>query len=647
MAFKDPDNPDPKLIAHLVAIYEDSARRMREQVISPKGRTDSAKSFNQQRAAALNAQVQAEVDRLKKLATQWTAQATQQSITTGVKQADSQAKDFNFHPIKSMAIVNTGAVEVLAKDTLRDLHGAADSMGKNAGITLRRMAATGVTNEEVNKILSGGIIEGKPDQAIRQLKEALQKVHGNKVTITDKNGDPMDFDTGYYAKMVAHTKMRQATCTARHDRLAQHGIDLVIVVGRRSDNFCTEYLNKVFSISGKSDTYPPLSSLPGGGPPFHPNCSKSTAPFIEDLATPQELEIAAPDKSLNDALKTKNITTLQKRFKNSNGPQAAEQRQRELADAIRARAQKNGYTPPTYGDPRKATPARAKVTDTGPTKAATTTRRTSTPPKVATPPTVIKAKPGPVGEMIPPATNQTAGEKASQKTNELKQKLAETQKKKLASKQTLAEIHKQLAELQAKLDRTNAAKDAPVTVGITSSNGGVTNVTGVADEKIRSNVVQGLLVATDQLKLNQIPSVVRDAPELFKGTLAKDSPAAFLIRTGEIIINPNCDYWKDPKARMDKAFKEKWASSDNVHHAVIHEVGHWAHRESVGEEQFRKLDKSRLTKSQVELIQGEVSRYGATKRTEFVAEVFAGKVAGRKFSDEVMKLYQKFGGPKL
>jgi hypothetical protein len=73
------------------------------------------------------------------------------------------------------------------------------------------------------------------------------------------------------------------------------GLDLVRIVGRISDNFCTAWLGQVFSLSGRHPTYPALAALPGGGPPFHPNCSKSSAPFIEDLADATDERVAAGD----------------------------------------------------------------------------------------------------------------------------------------------------------------------------------------------------------------------------------------------------------------------------------------------------------------------------------------------------------------
>ncbi|MCC6679877.1 MAG: hypothetical protein IT445_03145, partial [Phycisphaeraceae bacterium] len=295
----DVDQPDPRLVAELVKRYEASAARLREQVLNPPGNSSRSQQWNRTRAAQILAQVDREITRLKQQATQWTGPALEQSMRKGIATADRQARQAGVvndgSPLRgTFSIVDRGAAEVLARDTVGDLIKAADSMKKQAANVLHRMAAEGVSNADVNAILTGGIIEGKPLQAIRELREALRKVHGGKVTITDKNGDPMEFPVGYYAKLVAVTKTREATCKARHARLADRGIDLVKVIGRVSTNFCTAYLNKVFSISGTHKKYPSLDTLPGGGPPFHPQCSKSTAPFIEELADPEDLAAAAP-----------------------------------------------------------------------------------------------------------------------------------------------------------------------------------------------------------------------------------------------------------------------------------------------------------------------------------------------------------------
>lgn len=340
----DLDKPDPRLIAELVARYEASAQRLRDQIISPAGRTDKAREWNQARAAQVLAQVDAEIQRLKADATRWTGPALQRSMQRGVRVADQQARDAGVAGgdgdglSGSFALLNRDVAMILARDTVGDLHKAADSMQHQARTVLRRMAATGVSNADVNAILSGGAIEGQPTQAVRGLREALRKVYGKKVTIQDKNGDEVTFDAGYYASMVATTKMREATVRARHARLEDKGIDLVEVIGSTSANFCTAYVHKVYSIGGSHDRYPPLSDLPGGGPPFHPNCSKATAPFIESLADPEQVEAAQPDADTDKMHRVQDRTDLQRRFNALQLRQQAQARDQKINDAFAAKA---------------------------------------------------------------------------------------------------------------------------------------------------------------------------------------------------------------------------------------------------------------------------------------------------------------------
>jgi hypothetical protein len=147
------------------------------------------------------------------------------------------------------------------------------------------------------------------------LRDELRRVNkGNIVTITDRNGKPIHFTAQHYAGMVVRTKTREAVVTARNERFTQLGIDTVAIIGRLSDNFCTAFLGQVYSISGKHPKYPALSSLPGGGPPFHPNCSKGVRPFIEALATPGQTKAAEPSPAANRLI-GKTPAQAQKMFK--------------------------------------------------------------------------------------------------------------------------------------------------------------------------------------------------------------------------------------------------------------------------------------------------------------------------------------------
>ena len=44
---------------------------------------------------------------------------------------------------------------------------------------------------------------------------------------------------------------------------------------------------------------------------------------------------------------------------------------------------------------------------------------------------------------------------------------------------------------------------------------------------------------------------------------------------------------------------------------------------------------------------GKVSEYSKESPAEFVAEVFARRMQGKTFSDDIITLYKKYGGPVL
>lgn len=300
------DSGLPRRETALVARYFLSAQaRMKQMVFHPVGTTQSSQAFRQARAAEQIARVDTILRRLKIQTSAWVGKnapavfrdakkrADQQAIDAGVKM-DGRLFDGSFSQVDQRTIV------LFARDTLADLDKAAESMADRAASVLRQTAQVGLSEADINTVLAGGVIAGKPVETVRTLREALRQVHGDEIEIVGRSGTPMNFKVGYYAEMVARTKTRQATVIARHDRLAELGMDLVAIVGRISNNFCTAFLGQVFSLSGNHPKYPAFAELPGGGPPFHPNCSKSTRPFVEELAGRRQLDQA---EGLDDARK--------------------------------------------------------------------------------------------------------------------------------------------------------------------------------------------------------------------------------------------------------------------------------------------------------------------------------------------------------
>lgn len=93
---------------------------------------------------------------------------------------------------------------------------------------------------------------------------------------------------------------------------------------------------------------------------------------------------------------------------------------------------------------------------------------------------------------------------------------------------------------------------------------------------------------------------------------------------------------------------------------INHEIGHLEHLENVGIAEYRKLGagfrddmprkeaKAKFRKMEPAWEAAlKVSDYASSSPKEFVADTFACLKNGVKFDDDVMELYQKYGGPKI
>ncbi len=93
---------------------------------------------------------------------------------------------------------------------------------------------------------------------------------------------------------------------------------------------------------------------------------------------------------------------------------------------------------------------------------------------------------------------------------------------------------------------------------------------------------------------------------------------------------------------------------------INHEIGHKAHCDKIGPRKYIDLNADfRQCKTREEVkakfreiepcweVALKVSDYASSRPVEFVAETFACLQNGVKFDDDVMELYEKYGGPKI
>ena len=86
-------------------------------------------------------------------------------------------------------------------------------------------------------------------------------------------------------------------------------------------------------------------------------------------------------------------------------------------------------------------------------------------------------------------------------------------------------------------------------------------------------------------------------------------------------------------------------STNHPFHVFFHELGHCAHHDRAGSmfDAYKNTD----FYGDKDAIAQEVSRYAVFNGVEFAAEVFAGLLTGKHYSDVVMRRYKAVNGPEV
>ena len=112
---------------------------------------------------------------------------------------------------------------------------------------------------------------------------------------------------------------------------------------------------------------------------------------------------------------------------------------------------------------------------------------------------------------------------------------------------------------------------------------------------------------------------------------AKTNPkfAAIGSPTNGVLVNPACPYWKDPEGQAKFNFEKGWLSTDHPLGVLIHEAAHTIYDPP-----------NTWMADQQKAVATKVSKYAAVNPKEFVSEVTAGLHTGKKYDEDVMRLYQ-------
>lgn len=148
-----------------------------------------------------------------------------------------------------------------------------------------------------------------------------------------------------------------------------------------------------------------------------------------------------------------------------------------------------------------------------------------------------------------------------------------------------------------------------------------------------------------QLAGYQLPKTILFVPQ---GALHGASGAAVIFRKplqaqAPILFPRKIEFLS--KQHIVEKYCSGHYSTDNISKHIFHEVGHWLHFqdkpdiqtcENIWKTADKKLIEQEVSKNALKLDDG----------TEFIAEVFAGLVDGKKYSEHTMDIYKKLKGPQ-
>jgi len=118
--------------------------------------------------------------------------------------------------------------------------------------------------------------------------------------------------------------------------------------------------------------------------------------------------------------------------------------------------------------------------------------------------------------------------------------------------------------------------------------------------------------------------------------------------TDQVLLNPR----QMNQEQLDD-LSENFSVGETVEDLVAHEAMHAAHVEALLEDEwsvdeiFDELLNKPLNESEKEIMERDVSTYGASNALEVVAEVGLAITMGKEVSDEALFIYEKYGGPEL
>lgn len=276
------DNLDPIPVtpgrAELVDIYMRALERLKS-ILTGEDMTLASKTY----AANQIREIQKHIKSLKRDHAEWAARYIKKAYEIGTYQDEKLLKRFLGNKYQSQfSMLHREAAHVAVIGAAQDFDTVADAL-ENTFVGYVQRAQVEGARRAIAQEIAGGIVEGAGRQTVSNRLLAVMKdnVNGGLITV-----GKVTMNARAYADLLARTLSRSARTDGTINRLNQNGLDLVIISNTGAVDFCIQYEDQIFSISGQSRRFPKLVARP----PYHPNCTHTLSAWIEEYAEDGEAE---------------------------------------------------------------------------------------------------------------------------------------------------------------------------------------------------------------------------------------------------------------------------------------------------------------------------------------------------------------------
>lgn len=262
-----------KQIEQLAFIY----RRAQKELVRKLQSIDIT-AFQRARSEALLAQINAQLDILNQQARAWSKSTIPTAYQHGLGISEDRLRALKITKYVNFdSQIHTSAINILMDDVTLDLITANQTIKRNVTKFIRQTQQQVLEDSQISKNIAQGMIGGETRKQISdRILADFQKQLGEEkfITINGRNYQP-----DAYSRMVARSRVGEASNQANVNAALQYGVDLVQVdVHSGSCDICDPYQGKVYSISGNDPDFPALEDRP----PYHPNCRHQLLPITRE-----------------------------------------------------------------------------------------------------------------------------------------------------------------------------------------------------------------------------------------------------------------------------------------------------------------------------------------------------------------------------